>query len=360
MGGDVFPKVNVAAVQASPILNDREATVEKAIGLIEEAGRKGAELIVFPETWLPGYPFWCWEGRRWGNWARDRENPLRDRFAQLYRNAVDIPGAATEAIGKAARSAGAFVVMGSHERDTEFGRGTLYNTIIFFGPDGSILGKHRKLMPTGGERLVWGRGDGSTLPVFETELGRLGGLICWEHWMPAARAAMHALGEQIHVTQWPSVGEMHQVCARHYAFEGRTFVISVGSYLTTDQLPLDFPFRDDYTSQIGEAAVLHNGGTAIIGPDGMYIAGPVFDREEILYAELDLGMIPGQLQSFDASGHYARPDVFQVSVSTRKLSPVLWEAAMPDGPGTDGGDGLAQPLSDGFAIRARDAAEATA
>ncbi len=211
-----FPKYKVAAVQASPVFLDREATVEKACRLVEEAASQGAALVVFPETWLPGYPVWTSAVSRWNY------SPAKKVYARLYKNAVDIPGPVTERLGEAARKAGIFLVMGIHERTRS---GTLYNTILFIGKDGRLLGKHRKLVPTYHERMVWAYGDASTLKVFDTEIGCLGGLVCWEHWMPLARYALYTQGEQVHAALWPTTGETNLLACRHMAFEGRLFVI---------------------------------------------------------------------------------------------------------------------------------------
>lgn len=302
--GDLYPKYRVAAVQAAPVILDREASVAKACRLIAEAGAGGAKLAVFPETWLPGYP--CWLDVAPGAAFWDHE-PAKEVFARLVANSVDVPGPATDALGQAAREAGCAVAMGINERD---GR-TLYNTIVYIDADGRLLGKHRKLIPTYGERLVWGQGDGSTLSVFDSAVGRLGGLVCWEHWMPLARHAMHVQGEEIHVAQWPDVHDIHQVASRHYAFEGRCFVIAVGTPLRRDQLPEMELFRG---IEGGPDRLLHTGGSAIIGPDGHYLAGPMGVEEGILYADLDFTRIAAEQQTFDSVGHYSRPDVFSVTV----------------------------------------------
>jgi nitrilase len=228
----------VAAVQASPVYLDRDATVAKGVRLIEEAADNGAKLVAFPETWIPGYPAWIFGAAEW-------DEPRSKRvFARLQRNAVQVPSAATEALCAAARRTGAHLVVGIHEQDSDFSLGTIYNSLLFISDRGEILGVHRKLMPTHAERILWGQGDGSTLHVVDTPLGRLGGLICWEHWMPLARFAMHAKGEQIHVAAWPEVPDIHHLASRHYAFEGRCYVVCVGSYMTSADLPEDFELAE--------------------------------------------------------------------------------------------------------------------
>ena len=310
-----------AAVQAAPVFLDRDATVEKAVGLIGEAAERGAKLIAFPETWIPGYPGWIFGAAEW-------DEPRSKRaFARLLQNSVEVPSPATDALCRAAREAGAHLVVGIHERDSEFSAGTIYNSLLYVSDRGEILGVHRKLVPTHAERIVWGQGDGSTLHVFDTPLGRLGGLICWEHWMPLARFAMHAKGEQIHVAAWPEVPDIHHLASRHYAFEGRCYVICVGSYMRTSDLPADFELAEAMGAAGefgGEAAELLPGGSGIIGPDGAWIAGPVAGREEIVYGEIDLGRIAEEQQALDSAGHYNRPDVFSLTVDERPRRQVSW------------------------------------
>lgn len=308
--GDHYPVIKVAAIQAAPVFLDREASVAKACRLILEAGAAGAGLAVFGETWLPGYPIWldtCPGAALWNH------GPAKEIFTRLVANSVEVPGPVTEALGAAAAEAGCAVVMGINERDRGRSAGTLYNTILYFGPDGRLLGKHRKLTPTYTERLIWGRGDGSTLDVVDLPQGRVGGLVCWEHWMPLARHAMHVTGEQIHAALWPTVHDMHLVASRHYAFEGRCFVIAVGSVLRRDQVPEDLAvFHGD---GIAPEEYLLEGHSAIIGPDGHILAGPAGAEETILYADLDLARIPAEQMAFDSIGHYGRPDVFTLTVN---------------------------------------------
>lgn len=316
--GDKPLHFTVAAVQAAPVFLDREATVEKGCRLIREAAGKGARLIVFPETWVPGYPTWANATARW-NYP-----PSKKVFARLYNNAVDIPGPATEALGAAAREAGAVVAMGINERNG----GTLYNTILFLGSDGSVLGKHRKLVPTFHERMIWGQGDGSTLQVVQTEVGRVGGLVCWEHWMPLARYALYAQGEQIHAAVWPTATETFLIACRAMAFEGRLFVIVAGSYITKAMLPPDFELAEEMKPL---PEVMSRGGSAIIGPDAGFLAGPVYNEETILYAEVDLNRCIEEKQLLDVAGHYARPEVLRLVVNRQPMMPVQeWSPPAPD------------------------------
>lgn len=329
-------KTRVAAVQASPVFLDLDATVQKAVALTEKAGAKGAETVVFPETWLPGYPVWATRIPAW----RLHEAGRR-LFARLFQNSVEVPSPATEALGRAARKAGVNLVMGVNERDADFGRASLYNTILYFGRDGHLLGKHRKLMPTFHERVIWAPGDASGLGPHDTSAGRLGGLICWEHWMPLSAYALAAQGEQVHAALWPSVyglgeveGEMVQTASRHYAFQGRSFVVAACGWLEKDELPKDFELAKEAREWPGRLLV---GGSAIIAPDGRYLAGPSYEGEDILYADLDLTEIPKQKQSLDIAGHYARPDVFQVTVDRSRRDPLRVmgleeaESSSPDG-----------------------------
>jgi predicted amidohydrolase len=223
-------------------------------------------------------------------------------------SAVTIPGPAIDKIGSAARAANAYVVTGAHELDG----GTIYCSQLFFGPDGTLLGVHRKLMPTYQERLVWGLGDGRGLIVHDTELGKLGGLLCWEHWMPLARQTMHQQTELLHVACWPDVKEMHQVASRHYAFEGRTFVIAAGTILRNRDLPDDLELLRSIPGEPDD--FLQHGGSAVIGPDGAYLAGPVWDEETIVVAEVDPQRAIEERMTLDVAGHYNRPDVFRFEV----------------------------------------------
>ncbi|MCI0397801.1 MAG: carbon-nitrogen hydrolase family protein [Chloroflexi bacterium] len=306
-----------AAVQDSPVYLNLEASVAKACDLIAQAGRLGAQLVVFAETWLPGYPVWLDLAPSAALWDHP---PAKAVFTRLFQNSATIPGPAVEQLGQAAKAAGAVVVMGLHERDG----GTLYNTSLYLGPDGQMLGKHRKLMPTYTERLVWGQGDGSTLTVVETPFGRLGGLVCWEHWMPLARAAMHGRQELVHAAQWPTVKEMHQVASRHYAFEGQCFVVAAGSVLRRRELDgLGLALLDEIPGSPDDW--LMRGGSAIIAPSGDYLAGPLFDEPGFVTAEIQPHLaIEGRL-TLDVTGHYARPDVFQLHISEKPQANVHFD-----------------------------------
>jgi predicted amidohydrolase len=299
--------VRVAAVQAAPVFLDLEASVDKAIDLVGRAAKRGARLVAFGETWLPGYPAWldlCPGAAEWNSPG------ARAIHARLRANSLVIPGPETERLGRAARRHGVVLVIGGHERvEGAAGHGTLYATQMIFGADGALLSTHRKLVPTHAERLAWGQGDGGGLAAVETSCGRVGALICWEHWMPLARQAMHQSGEAIHVAVWPTVRDMYQVASRQYAFEGRCFVLAVGQIIRAGDLPRELPLPAPFKGK--PDALVVSGGTCIIGPDGTLLAGPVFDREEIVLADLDLGRIAGELMSLDVTGHYNRPDLFE-------------------------------------------------
>jgi predicted amidohydrolase len=302
--------IKVAAVQAAPVYVDLARSVEKALSLISEAASSGAKLIVFPETWLPGYPAWldcCRDVALW-----DHE-PTKKVFARLMDNSVVVPGPVTEALGAAAREHNVVLNISVHERMIEgAGRGTLYNTMLTFGTDGSLLNRHRKIMPTYTERMIWGQGDGSSLHAVNTFAGRIGGLICWEHWMPLARQVLHDSGEDIHIAAWPQVKEMNLIASRHYAFEGRCFVIACGAVMKASELPAELEPIESL-KQSPDSFVL-NGGSTIIAPDGSLLAGPVFNEEVILTADLDLSRIAEENLALDVTGHYSRPDIFDVKL----------------------------------------------
>jgi nitrilase len=301
---DSLPTVRAAAVQAEPAVLDRDATVEKACRLIAEAAEHGARLIVFPEVFIPTYINARVWGRGLANFGTIRS---KRAWARLWRNAVEIPSRSTDALARAAREANAVVVMGLHERTSD--SSTLYNTLLCIGPDGAIVGKHRKLMPTNHERMVWGMGDGSTLRVWDTPAGKIGGLICWENWMPLARYALYAQGEQIHVAPTADDRELSVLNIRHTAAEGRVFVVSVCMVLHKRSYPPDFELGEE----LAEAEdPLESGGSAIAGPDGELLAGPLWNEEGILYADLDLNRVVEERQLLDLAGHYARPDVLSL------------------------------------------------
>lgn len=309
-----MPSVTVAAVQASPVLLDREATIDKSCDLIAKAAAEGAGLIVFPEAFVPGYPDWVWRTKPWDD---------HEWYARFLDQAVRVPSDATDRLGEAARLAGAWVAIGINERDPA--SATIFNSLLYLGPDGAVAGCHRKVMPTGGERTVWGTGDGSTLTVLDTGFGRLGGLLCWENYMPLARAAMYAQGVDVYLAPTWDNADAWIATLRHIAKEGRVFVIGTNSCIRGTDVPADLPGRDDLYH--GGDDWLSRGNTTIVGPDGEIIAGPLIETEGILYAEIDAAIAHRSRREFDPVGHYARPDLFHLQVDTRPKNGVTFSAA---------------------------------
>lgn len=299
--------VKAAVIQAAPVLFDREATIEKTCALTRDAARQGARLILFPEAFIPAYP----RGFSFGVTVGNRTPEGRQLWQRYLENAVDVPSAATEKLGQAAREANAYLAIGVIERD-EKSHGTLYCTLLYFGPDGRLLGKHRKLKPTAAERLIWGEGNGSTLTVLSTEFGCLGGLICWENYMPLARAAMYEKGVEIYLAPTADARESWQSTLVHIALEGRCFVLGCNQFVTKEMYPTDLP---GYAELAHQPDIMSRGGSAIISPMGRVLAGPLFDREGILLADLDLAEVARSKFDFDVVGHYARPDVFRLTVN---------------------------------------------
>ncbi len=303
--------ITVSIIQASPVFMNLEASVARAAGLIEQAARQGAQLVAFGETWLPGYPAWLDHSPQAALW---NHAPTREVFAGLRQNSVVVPGPITETLGAVARTHGVVLVIGINERvEKGAGNGTLYNALLTFGADGTLLNHHRKLIPTYTERLVWGPGDAAGLAAVATTAGRVGGLVCWEHWMPLARQTLHISGEHIHVAVFPTVHDMHQVASRHYAFEGRCFVLAAGLLMKARDLPDGLLATHDRTAT--PDTLLLRGGSCIIAPDGSYVVEPVFDEESIITAELDLTLIDKENMTLDVTGHYARPDIFGLTVN---------------------------------------------
>ncbi len=305
---DSLPKVRAAVVQAAPVLFNREGSLEKAVSLVAEAAGQGAKLILFPEAYIPCYP----RGLGFGTVVGSRTGEGRKAWEIYWSNAVDVPGPVTDRLGKAAREVGAYLSIGVIERDTTYSRGTLYCTLLYFGPDGSLLGKHRKLKPTAAERLIWGEGDGSTLTAMNTPLGIIGGLICWENYMPLARMAMYAKGVEIYLAPTADARDSWQATLRHIACEGRCYVLGCNQYVTKEMYPPDLPGLADLNDQ---PEVICRGGSAIISPFGYVLAGPLYDQEGILCTELDLAEVVHGKYDFDVTGHYARPDIFKLEVN---------------------------------------------
>ncbi|MEN1967825.1 carbon-nitrogen hydrolase family protein [Lentibacillus sp. N15] len=311
-------KYKVAVVQAGSEVMDKEKGIQKTVRLIGEAGANNAKIIVFPEAFIPAYP----RGMSFGAVVGSRSDEGRKDFARYWRNSIQVPGPETEQIGKAVKQVGAYVVIGVIEKDSDSSHGTLYCTALFFGPDGELLGKHRKLKPTGSERLIWGEGDGSTMPVFDTPYGKIGSLICWENYMPLARAAMYAKGVQIYIAPTADPRDTWLASMRHIAAEGRCFVLSCNQYTTKDMFPEDIAAREEFAKLPDE---LSRGGSCVVDPLGQYIAEPVFGKEEIIYVDIDMDKIAGAQFDFDVVGHYARPDVFQLVVNEKRQENAVWD-----------------------------------
>jgi nitrilase len=301
-------RVKVACVQAEPVVLRREATIDRLAELAAEAAGEGAGLVVFPETFVPAYPSSRW-ARALAGWAHPR---AKAAFATLARESVEIPGPAADRLGEIAREHVVWLVTGVNELDPAR-PGTLYNSLLYHAPDGSLALHHRKLVPTNHERLVWGQGDGRGLRAIETPLGRIGGLICWENYMPLARFALYDSGVEIYVASTADDGDAWQATLVHIARESRSFVVAPSHFQRAASYPDDFPLRDELEG----VDVLGRGGSAILGPDGAYLAGPLYDEEGILYAELDPERLHEERQRFDPAGHYHRPDVFRLKVRSR-------------------------------------------
>lgn len=298
-----MPVVRASVIQAAPVPFDRERTLEKVRALAADAAREGSQLLVFPEAFVSAYP----KGLDFGARVGSRTPEGREDFRRYFESAVDVPGPAVDLLGAVARDHATYLVIGVIERDG----GTLYCTVLFFGPDGRYMGKHRKLMPTAMERLVWGFGDGSTLPVFDTPLGRLGAVICWENYMPLLRTAMYAKGIQLYCAPTADDRDTWPSSMQHVALEGRCFVLSANQFTRRG----DFP--ESYAAVQGNdpKTVISRGSSCIVSPSGKFLAGPNFEGEAILTAELDLADVVRGKFDFDVTGHYARPDVFRLLVN---------------------------------------------
>lgn len=300
-------QVTVAAVQSTPVLLDRDLTLERLLGSIKEAAAAGAQLVVFPEAIVPGYPDWVWRVPAFSD---------RDWYERLHDQAVEIPGPTTEALGAAAREATTWVAVGVTERVRS---GTLYNTLLYLDANGAIAGFHRKLMPTGGERSVWGRGE-DPAPVFDTGFGRLGGLLCWENLMPLARAALYQQGVDIYIAPTWDNSDAWISTLRHIAREGRVFVIGTNTCLHARDVPRSLPNADRLYAG-AEDDWPSRGNTVIVGPDGNIVAGPLSEQPGMLVANLDLALLTNARREFDPIGHYARNDVFQLTVHPARGTP---------------------------------------
>jgi nitrilase len=294
--------VRVACVQAEPVILDRDATIEKLGTLTAEAAGAGAQLLVFPETFVPAYPSSRW-AKALAGWANPR---AKEAFALLRRGAVEVPSPAERRIGEFAREHGVWIVTGVNEVDPER-PGTIYNSLLYHAPDGTLAEHHRKLVPTNHERLIWGQGDGRGLRALATPLGRIGGLICWENYMPLARFSLYESGVEIYIASTADDSDEWQATLVHIARESRAFVVAPAHFQRAASYPDDFPLR----AELDGPDLLGHGGSAILSPDGSYLAGPLYGEEGILYADLDPQRLYEERQRFDPAGHYNRPELLR-------------------------------------------------
>ena len=310
--------VKVAVVQESSILLDRYKTIEKAVSLLEQAAAAGAELVIFPEAFIPGYPAWIWRLRPGGDWGLSEA--LHER---LLDNAVNLNANDLAPLCDAAKKHKITVVCGLNEIESQLSRATLYNTVVVIGSEGKIVNRHRKLMPTNPERMVWGFGDGSGLNVVDTLSGRIGTLLCWENYMPLARYALYSQGIEIYVAPTYDSGDGWIGTMQHIAREGRCWVICSGVVLTNSDIPADFPEKENLYPNSEEW--INPGDSAIIAPGGEIVAGPMRKKKAILYAEVDPKHAGIAKRALDVAGHYARPDIFTLHVNTQPQRPIEFE-----------------------------------
>ena len=293
----------MAVVQAAPVFMDRDASVEKACRLIAEAGKEGAKLVVFPEAFIPGYPDWIWQVPP----GQMRLN--QSLYAKLLEASVSVPSPATDRLGEAAKEAGVYLSIGINERSSS--GGSVYNSLLYIGPDGGILGCHQKLVPTVAERMVWGYGDPATLEVYETEIGRLGGLICWENYMPLVRQSLYEKGIGLYVAPTYDEGEAWQASMRHIGKEGRVYIAGCCMVLRKEDVLKALPELAPFYESVGEW--INTGNSMIADPNGNVLAAPLSKEEGILYAEVDPQTLLGSKWNLDVAGHYARPDAFRLN-----------------------------------------------
>lgn len=308
--------MRIAAAQTAPVWGDPEATAERVIQWIHRAAEDGVDLVAFGETFLSGYPFWVarTDGARWD------DDDQKSAYAFYLKAAVGIDGPELQAVSSAVAETGVFTYLGVTERSSS--RGTIYATLVGIDPSNGIVSAHRKLTPTYEERLVWGTGDGHGLQVHDLGRARVGGLNCWENWVPTARHALYAQGMDLHIAAWPGSVELTEDITRFIAKEGRCFVLSAGALLRPQDIPSDFPLRE--AALAGDESYFYNGGSAVAGPDGNWIQEPVAGEERLVVANIDVAAVRGERQNFDAAGHYFRGDVFEVTIDRRRLDPATF------------------------------------
>ena len=310
--------IKAAIAQVAPVVLDKASTIEKAVRIVRDAAKESIELLVFPETFIPTYPAWVWRLRPGTDYA------LNERLhARLLANSVDMEGADLDPLKAVAAETGVTVVMGMNERDGRFSRGTIYNSFVVIGSGGTILNRHRKLMPTNPERMVWGMGDASGLKVVDTSFGRLGGLICWENFMPLARYGLYAQGVEIYVAPTYDQGEGWVGSMQHIAREGRCWVLSAGTLLRGSDFPPDFPGKAELYPDDQEW--VNPGGSVIVAPGGNIAAGPLYQEEGLLVCEVDATLSAQGKRSLDVAGHYSRPDLFELEIDGDPLEPIEWD-----------------------------------
>ena len=302
-------------IQDSPVYLDLDKSMEKAVQLVREAAANGAELVVFGETWFSGYPAWldsCEEVNYW-----DHE-PIKEIYARTHLNSIEVPGKETAQFCKLAKELALTIIIGANEKiGSGKGNGSLYNALLTISREGKIATHHRKLVPTYTEKLIWAPGDGHGLKSLETPFGRVGGLICWEHWMPQTRQAMHESGEHIHVALWPWVHDVHQLASRHYAFEGRCYVIAVGQILKAGSLPPECKLKPEMAGD--PELFLLRGGSCVFGPDGSILLDPQLDLDKTILVEIpDLEKTLRERMNLDVTGHYNRPDIFDLEINRER------------------------------------------
>lgn len=308
--------MKLAVVQDGPIFNDKKATIEKTCQIIEQVSKEDVNLVVFGENWLCGYPIWldiCKDVNLW------EDEGIKDVWSQTYKNSIDINSDDLKEISDILKEKNIYAVIGANEViNSGKGNGTIYNSLFTFNNSGNIVNHHRKLMPTFTEKLVHGLGDGYGLKTIDTDFGKLGSLICWEHWMPLTRQAMHDEGEDLHIGVWPFAKEMHHLASRHYAIEGRCHVVAVGQIMERNELPSGLQISDKLTDQIGN--YLLRGGSAVYDSQGNSIIDPIYDERKIIYSDLDLSKNIKDRMNLAVSGHYQRHDVFRLGINKNRQS----------------------------------------